>query len=208
MATTRDVSDRQASDPLPSVRALHRATVLALGVAALLGVGVVLPAETGRDPLGSGQLLGLAEMGRIKTALAREEATSAPAAAVVPAGAVPIAIGSNAGGDRRWRDSLTVTLAPRQGIELKLTMRTGARAFYAWTAGGAEVYFDRHGDLPSASEDAGALTYAKGSAPADTGTIVAAFDGIHGWFFRNRNNAPVRITLRTGGDYLELKELQ
>ena len=36
------------------------------------------------------------------------------------------------------------------------------------------------------------------------GRGVAAFDGRHGWFFRNRTNADVTLTLRTRGDYTEL----
>ena len=55
-------------DGLPSSRTLVRSTMIAVGVAAVLLVGVVLPAEYGVDPTGVGRVLGLTEMGRIKTA--------------------------------------------------------------------------------------------------------------------------------------------
>ena len=38
-----------------------------------------------------------------------------------------------------------------------------------------------------------------------SGVLRAAFTGNHGWFWRNRTDAPVTLTLRTRGDYSELK---
>jgi hypothetical protein len=38
--------------------------------------------------------------------------------------------------------------------------------------------------------------------------LVAAFDGRHGWFWRNRGRQPVTVTLRTSGDYRDLKEVK
>lgn len=72
------------STPLPpgeplSVRKLLRSTVIALLVAAVLLVTVVLPAEYGVDPTGVGRVLGLTQMGEIKTRLAREAAADAAA---------------------------------------------------------------------------------------------------------------------------------
>ena len=36
---------------------------------------------------------------------------------------------------------------------------------------------------------------------------AAAFDGSHGWFWRNRGKADVTVTLRTDGDYAEIKRV-
>ena len=43
------------------------------------------------------------------------------------------------------------------------------------------------------------------TGPEMSGELVAAFTGNHGWFWRNRTDAPVTVTLRTGGEYLEIK---
>ncbi len=40
------------------------------------------------------------------------------------------------------------------------------------------------------------------------GDLVAVYDGMHGWFWRNRTGKPVSVTLKTGGDYLVLKEMK
>ena len=42
---------------------------------------------------------------------------------------------------------------------------------------------------------------------ADSGSLVAAFDGIHGWFFRNRSATAVRVTLQTRGTYAVLRAM-
>ena len=96
-----------------------------------------------------------------------------------------------------WRDEVSYTLAPTQGIEIKLVMSEGARAAFAWTANGAVLNFDTHGDGGGQS-----VTYEQGrGVPDQSGELVAAFDGNHGWFWRNRTDAPVTFTLRTRGEY-------
>jgi len=97
----------------------------------------------------------------------------------------------------QWRDEVSYTLAPTQGIEVKLVMSEGARAEFEWTANGAVLNFDTHGDGGGQS-----VTYEQGrGVPDQSGELVAAFDGNHGWFWRNRTDAPVTFTLRTRGEY-------
>ena len=61
--------------------------------------------------------------------------------------------------------------------------------------------YDTHGD-----GDGNSISYEKGRAvPADAGELTAAFTGNHGWFWRNRGDAPVRVTLRVAGAYSEIK---
>ena len=115
---------------LPSVRLLSWLSLCALLLAAFIAVAVVLPAETDRDPTGLGRVFGLAEMGRIKVALANEAAADAKAGDARP----------NVGERRpttvpgsRWRDSMSITLQPSEGIEVKMSMRTAEKARYPRT---------------------------------------------------------------------------
>ena len=78
---------------LPSTAQLVRSTALAAASAVVLLLTVVLPAEYGVDPTGIGRLLGLTEMGEIKTRLAREAAEDAAAARGAKAAAAPTAAG-------------------------------------------------------------------------------------------------------------------
>lgn len=100
-----------------------------------------------------------------------------------------------------WRDEVTYTLAPTEGIEVKLVMDEGATAEFEWTANGAALNHDTHGDGGGQS-----ITYEQGrGVPGEQGELVAAFTGNHGWFWRNRTNEPVTFTLRTRGDYSEMR---
>ncbi|NIM42351.1 MAG: transmembrane anchor protein [Hydrogenophaga sp.] len=100
-----------------------------------------------------------------------------------------------------WRDELTASLKPGEGIEIKLVMKEGEKASFAWTVEGGVVNYDTHGDGPGRS-----ISYVKGrGVPADEGELVAAFTGNHGWFWRNRGKEDVKLVLRTGGQYSAIK---
>lgn len=100
-------------------------------------------------------------------------------------------------------DEMTFTLTPGQGVEVKLVMRQGAKANFAWAVEGGVVNFDTHGDGGGQS-----VSYEKGrSMPSDEGELEAAFDGNHGWFWRNRGTSDVTVTLRTQGDYIDIKRV-
>ena len=100
-------------------------------------------------------------------------------------------------------DEVSFTLKPGQGAEIKLVMKAGAKANYSWTANGAIVNFDTHGDGGGRS-----ITYEQGrGVPSDEGVLEAAFEGNHGWFWRNRTKSDVTVTLKTSGDYIELKRV-
>ena len=204
--------DAPPMSQLPSSRALLRSTLIAAAVATVLLVTVVLPAEYGVDPTGIGRVIGLTEMGEIKMALAEEAAAAeaaeaAAASAPAPAAVAPVASPEQASADSAGANSheVSLTLAPGEGKEIKLAMLEGASVNFAWTVQGGVVNFDTHADRPGLAYHG----YEKGTAqPADEGVLVAAFDGMHGWFWRNRGDAPVTVTLRTSGDYQELREMQ
>ena len=211
-------SDTPPAAELPSSRALLRSTLIAAGVALLLLVTVVMPAEYGVDPTGVGRVLGLTEMGEIKQELAAEAAAAEAAesaAAGVGAGATASAAPVSASVTPRdtapaagRADTISVLLQPGQGREIKLAMGDGTRVNFEWSTSGGVVNYDLHADRAAAP----AIRYhgyKKGNAVAsDTGVLVAAFEGMHGWFWRNRTTAPVTVTLRASGDYTAWKEVK
>lgn len=204
-------------DDLPTARRLWRSTAIAAGAAALILVTVVWPSEYGLDPTGIGGALGLAEMGEIKTQLAAEaeadrlmmEGTVEPQSSLQP-GLLDAIFGAIVGtahaqeapaAAAAWTNEITFSLDPGQGIEIKLVMEEGAIAPFEWVVAGGAVNFDLHGD-GSGNE----ISYEKGrGVPEDAGELTAAFTGNHGWFWRNRGDAPVSVTLRVAGAYSEIK---
>ena len=188
----------------PSTKRLLRSTAIAAAVAAAILVAIVLPAEYGVDPTGIGRVLGLKEMGEIKMELAQAAAVaSAQAAAPVPA--VATSADSPAAKSSPPKSDVTeVILAPSQGKEIKLAMLKDARVSYLWRTNRGVVNYDTHADSPTIKYHG----YSKGTgAGADSGSLAAAFEGHHGWFWRNRGRDTIIVTLRTNGDYMELKRL-
>lgn len=196
---------------LPSSRTLLRSTFIALAVATALLVTVVLPAEYAIDPTGIGRALGLTQMGEIKVSLAEEAAAAEAAEAALLEGGVttPVvadstqatmaAADSTAPSSRS--DVTTITLQPNEGKEVKLEMVEGASVTYEWSVEGGVVNYDTHGDPYDAPREF-YHGYGKGTAvPGQEGELIAAFDGLHGWFWRNRTGATVTVTLRTEGAY-------
>lgn len=103
-----------------------------------------------------------------------------------------------------WQDEMVIDLPPGEGAEVKLVMQQGAMADFQWSANGSAVNYETHGDGGGES-----ISYEKGRAvPAQEGVIEAAFAGNHGWFWRNRTDAPLTLTLRTRGAYSEINRLR
>lgn len=83
-------------------------------------------------------------------------------------------------------------------------MNEGASVQFEWTVEGGVVNSDTHADRPGLDYHG----YTKGtSQESDRGVLVAAFSGMHGWFWRNRGSGPVTVTLQTSGDYQELRRM-
>lgn len=204
---------------LPSTAQLLRSTIIAAIIACALLVTVVMPSEYAIDPTGVGRALGLTQMGEVKIQLAEEaradEAAAqtptpppaetiaaAPTTPAAPAEVIPAPEQPAAPEQAVLQHEMSITLSPNQGAEVKLEMKQGAKVNYRWTANGGVVNYDTHGDPYNAPRDF-YHGYGKGrSTPEDTGVLEAAFDGKHGWFWRNRTSKPVTVTLRTQGDYI------
>lgn len=205
-------SQRPRTEDLPTTSQLIRGTALAVVAAGAILVAVVLPSEYAIDPTGIGGALGLTQMGEIKAQLAEEpardaaaEAASGKAPAAVPVpNTAPAAKTADAAAVAARSDVTKLTLAPGQGAEIKAVMAKDARLTFNWAVEGGRVNFDTHADAPGIDYHG----YGKGKESAgETGELVAAFDGKHGWYWRNRSPGPVTITLRTEGAYSDIRRV-
>ena len=205
---------------LPTSRQLLRSTIIAAVSAIAILVTAVLPGEYGVDPTGIGRVLGLTQMGEIKMQLAREaeedrKPPSPPAAPdrgssliksifpgffVRPAAAQGIQIAETRS------DEMSVVLKPGDGVEVKLLMKKGAKAQFSWAATGGVVNCDLHGEPDNAPNKTHYYKRSRAQA-GDSGRIDAAFDGQHGWFWRNRESKDVTVTVRATGEYSAMKRV-
>ena len=196
-------------DELPSSAQLIRSTAIAAASAVAILVTVVLPAEYNIDPTGIGGVLGLSEMGEIKAQLAEEAEADrlleieAEEQSSLMNDIFGLFVGTAYAQDAEiWRDETTFTLAPGDSAEWKLVMEEGQTEEYRMLVDGGRVNFDMHGHGGGNS-----VTYEKGrGSTGDEGEIIAAFDGEHGWFWRNRDSQPATVTVQVRGEYTEFKD--
>lgn len=175
--------------PPPPRGSILKVTLLAIGVAALVLVAVVLPAEYGIDPLGTGEMLGLT--GITRGGAATDVITPDPDGPLTPQ-QVPYKI-----------DAIELTVFPGRFIEYKYYLEEGAPMIYMWSAT-APLEIDFHtepaGQGPEASD-----SFERGTASSGRGSYVAPYAGIHGWYWRNPTDRPVTITLNTAGFYSQAR---
>ncbi len=181
----RELSSTLEAAKTASVTAATEAQIDASAQSAVASTVAVQPESSGTVPAEAP-----AETSSAAVSDGMAEATSDVDTSSVPAAEQP------------KRDQARFTLNPSQGIEIKLAMKKGAKANFAWSTEGGPVNFDTHGDGAGELK----ISYEKGrGVQADEGTIIAEFDGNHGWFWRNRGKEPVTLTLRTAGDYAAIK---
>ena len=164
---------------------LLKATVIALLVAAVLLFTVILPAEYGIDPLGTGAALGLGDLA----------AAGAPGLTNVVA---------NNPMPRVYKVDLEeLTLAPGQGTELKYHLEQGTVMVYSWKST-APVLYEFHGEPDVKPNPDYYDSYElddKVGKDQSSGSFIAPSTGIHGWFWENKTDKIVEVRLTTAGFY-------
>ncbi len=177
---------------------LIAATLGALAVAALLVVGVILPVEFNRDPLGVGKLTGLSRLW-------------APDDKTVDADAAGVARAREYDAPFRT-DVVEIPLggfldgADKSQLEYKVRMAKDATLTYAWEVTGLsnprDFQFDQHGHtLARAGEGMTVASYRKGAGLRQQGALTSPFDGIQGWQFTTLGDGRAMVRLRLAGFY-------
>ena len=190
---------KPSENDLPTSSQLLKSTMVAICVGCALLILFVLPAEYGTDPTGVGELLGLKKMGQIKTRLKQDFQKEND-------GAKDELMAESETGKEN-QDVMEFVIAPDEAIEIKLEMKKGSIAKYKWTTQNGGLNYNLHGDGYNGSQKS--ISYKKGRMTnSDSGEFKSKFDGYHGWFWRNRNNESVTVTLETFGDYILIKQMK
>lgn len=173
---------RETPPAPPSRRRLAAGTAVALAVASLLLVAVVMPAEYGIDPLGTGELLGLTGLSGDAPAVRSDGLVAHPESYRV---------------DRR-----TFELPPGAFLEYKFRLEEGDAMLYSWTATDS-VRSEMHSEEDGAPEGTAEFFEVEESTAGRHGSYVAPFSGIHGWYWLNETDDTVRVTLHAAGFFDE-----
>jgi hypothetical protein len=192
----------QPSTLHPSTTQLLKAIAFALVAGIAVLVVAVLPAEFGVDPTGLGTRLGLTALRAPAEQAPAPVSAPVPAPAPAPEAAAPAATVIRQAGPFH-DDKMTIVLAPQKGAEIKAHMTTGSAFVFSWTADGP-VNFDMHGEQLNAKQDEFTSYWKDREQTSGHGSFVAPFDGTHGWYWRNRGDKPVTVTVRVSGYFDKL----
>ncbi len=196
-----------------SGKRIAMSAIIGAVVAAAILFLFVLPAEYGVDPTGIGAKLGLTQMTAEPTGPTRtievvdvlggnENLTEIE----IPDFGEPIPLPNtdiHQGEDSPIRtDTLEVTIAPESETEVKTVLQKSNVILYSWQTDQGTVYTDFHGHDPEMSNEFWVryLEDQDGSS-GHSGSLVAPFNGEHGWYWLNYNEFPVTITLTVTGFY-------
>ncbi len=216
-------TDNQQSQSKPSRANLLKGALLALVAAAVVTVLFVLPAEYGVDPTGIGANLGLLDIAA--TAETLEGGTASGGNTVVEGTwpgipeefdfYEPDILGdpySRTQTAKFRSDTLTIELDVGEQTEYKAIMKQGDALVYHWKLDKGIVYTDFHADPGENAAAAGYpdqyyIRYAESETAESSGSLVAPFDGNHGWYWLNIEEEPITITLEVHGYYDRVEEL-
>jgi hypothetical protein len=189
-----DTLETPASSPrvdAPSTTKIAVAAAVALIVAAILLITIILPAEYGLDPFGTGATLGILNL-----------SSAEPGAASAPAAAGTMGLVHQPAAYRS--DTLDFRLAPNEWVEYKFRLAQGRALLYSWTSTDPIVY-DMHSEQDGAPPES-AQRFESDEKQQDFGTYTAPFSGIHGWYFQNQFDRPLAVQLKVAGFYTEIHE--
>jgi hypothetical protein len=218
--------DQAQFDAMRQRERIALATAAAMFVAGVLLVTVVLPAEYGVDPTGTGTAFGLTQIAAAEQSAVLTEPVAATDAAdpeistgtggrptlaygqAVPAvrspDGKPVLEWNRAGANyhqpqRYRRDARTFELGPFEEMEFKYRIEKDGGFVYAWTSTG-KVQVDFHGE-PDGRPKGFAEFYDQAEREGAAGTFVAPAPGIHGWYWKNLTSDPIKITLNAAGHF-------
>jgi hypothetical protein len=169
--------------PTQPTSTIIKASVIATIVAILVYLTVILPAEYNIDPTGIGKKLGLVVLSEEGLAEASEQTDSVNQSAIA-----------------EQSDTVTIKVPPYRGVEYKFYLKQYAKLTYEWVSDGAPLYFDFHGE-PEGDDTGYFESYTITTAASVSGSMTMPFAGSHGWYWKNKSDKAVEITLTTSGNY-------
>lgn len=195
-------------------RGVLKWVVAAAAVALVLLFTVVLPAEYGYDPTRIGRMLGLtalsdAPQGEENLDTVIDDLLSAndniePSASADPMTPLPLpnpAI-SQIESTAPKTETIRVQLDFDGRTEVKAVMAKAKAIVYTWKVEGGDAYVDFHGHDPARGKNFWVRYEEAGQEQGITGrsgSLVAPFDGEHGWYWLNTSDGPVTIELTVTG---------
>ena len=170
--------------PQPSTKSLIWLCISSFLLAMILLIIAVLPAEYNIDPTGLGEKLGL-------TVLSQSAGHTAKASVISCPEQTPSA---------EWQDTVVIHVPAKKGVEYKFYIQKDEQLAFVWDTNGESLYFDFHGE-PEGDTTGYFKSYKINTDHKSSGTLSVPFTGMHGWYWENKTNKPIAVTLKTRGHY-------
>ncbi|OIQ18119.1 MAG: hypothetical protein BM557_07855 [Flavobacterium sp. MedPE-SWcel] len=206
------------NQPIMGKKQLIKSVLIALILGVLVLLTAVFPAEYGMDPLGIGKLFGFSKLYQndIETVIEGKQEilvsslTSFEKLKLEKVGSsakIPKPVEANNPPPeiqfKEREDTIEVIVPANEGIEYKFKVLKYGSVKYEWSTDDGIVYLDFHGEVNQDNPpknvfyESYTLAYSNNMA----GTLIAPFEGKHGWYYRNETNKNITITLRLKGEY-------
>ena len=102
-------------------------------------------------------------------------------------------------------DVIDVPVRAGGEIEYMIAMKPGGTVVYSWEVQGIadpqSFYTEFHGHTEPAGGRGDLMFYEKAPGAKAAGSLIAPWDGIHGWYWQNKSAAAVTVRLRMAGFY-------
>ncbi|MEE8439165.1 MAG: hypothetical protein V3S07_06220 [Micropepsaceae bacterium] len=186
-----DSAENKEAAALSSKRSLVIASLAALVGAGILLVTLILPAEYGVDPLGTGAALGVLPL---SGTVVVDQSDSLTVLSLTPTIDGPI----GHYGEGFKHDMAEFVLEPYEYVEYKYHLEAGATMLYSWTSTDTVIH-DFHGD-PDENPTA-VQSYDMRNLSSGNGSFTAPFTGIHGWYWENPGGNRIIVNVTASGFY-------
>jgi len=192
-----------------------KATVIALATSLILTVVAVLPAEYGKDYSGLGKALGFSRLYQSddlsnETAVVTQTFKELTLNNVGSAPDIPKPIeGNNPAPAKQYesrKDNISITIPAGKGLEYKIAVLKYGQVKYAWKTNQGVLFLDMHGDVKSSEAKSVYFeSYNVANSNNMAGSFLAPYEGKHGWYFKNKSNKDIKVTINLTGEYQLIK---
>jgi hypothetical protein len=90
-------------------------------------------------------------------------------------------------------------------VEYMIKMKPGDTVVYSWEVqgiGNPQAFMTEfHGHTEPVGGRGDLMFYEKGAGAKTSGSLIAPWQGEHGWYWQNKSDAPVTVRLRLAGFY-------
>jgi hypothetical protein len=190
-----------------SKKQLLKSVIIAFLIGGFVFITAVLPAEYGKDPVGTGKLFGFSKLyikeniNQLNFKKIELKDVGSPINITKPLEA------NNPAPEKQFglkHDSITVKIPPKKGIEYKVKMLKYGSTKYEWYSQNREVVFlDFHGEVEEKNPPKEVFyeSYTVAYSNNMGGTFTAPFKGKHGWYFKNLSDKEITIIIKLKGQY-------